>query len=126
MTSCAFFLCSLGREQVVKSFKSCYVDADDQLMHSNFPNGWKGANILSVAQQHCNTSMAGFSLKPEAYSKFKRHEIFMEKKKSWYILHSIQSVAWSWVLKWEHFLTRKLASAQCLQQLHVSKSRGKQ
>lgn len=81
MTSCAFFLCSLEREQVVKSFKSCYVDADDQLMHSNFPNGWKGANILSVAQQHCNTSMAGFSLKPEDYSKFKCHEIFMEKKK---------------------------------------------
>lgn len=52
----------------------------------------------------------------------------MEKKKIWYILHSIQSIAWSWVLKCEHFLTRKLASAQCLQQLDVStcKSRGKQ
>lgn len=25
-------------------------------MHSNFPNSWEGANILSVAQQHCNTS----------------------------------------------------------------------
>lgn len=54
--SCAFFLLSLGREQVVEYFKSCYVDADDQLMHSNFPNGWEGASILSVTQQYCNAS----------------------------------------------------------------------
>lgn len=62
MTSCAPFLCSLGTEQVVKSFKSFYVGRDDQLMHSNFPNGWEGANILSVAQQHCNISWLGLVL----------------------------------------------------------------
>lgn len=127
MTSCAFFLHSMGTEQLVKSFKSCFVDADDQLMHSNFPKGWEGANILccSIALQHF---MAGFSLKPEDCSKFVSWNLH-GKKIFWYILHSIPSVAWSWVLlKCEHFLTRKLASAQCLQQLDVStcKSWGKQ
>lgn len=77
--SCAFFLHSLGREQVVKSSKSCYVDADDQLMHSNFPNGWEGANILSVAQQHCNTSWQGLVLSQKTVM---CHEIFVEKKNS--------------------------------------------
>lgn len=76
--SCAFFLHSLGRQQVVKSSKSCYVDADDQLMHSNFPNGWEGANILSVAQLHCNTSWKGLVLSQKTVM---CHEIFVEKKK---------------------------------------------
>lgn len=35
-------------------------------------------------------------------------------------MHSIESAAWSWVLKCEYFLTRNLASAQCLQQPDVS------
>lgn len=88
MTFCAFFLHLLGREQVVKSFKSCYVDADDQLMHTNFPNGWEGANIFSVAQQHCNTSWQSLVLSQRTVQSLSVRKSSWKKNKSWYILHS--------------------------------------
>lgn len=58
-------------------------------MHENFPNNWEGANILSIAQQDCNTSWQSLVSDFEQSSSLNAMEFFMAKK-SWYILRSIQ------------------------------------
>lgn len=53
------FLPSKETGQVVKSFERCCVDADDQLVHSNFPNSLVGRVPTSEALPNSIATLHG-------------------------------------------------------------------